>query len=414
MAGIRPCRVPVAGVRSLTAGVTSAAAAGIDHPVHESERIPQPIRGERGATDEGPRDPARDRENPDLSLPPETDAGTMPNLKFSYSDTHRRSEHGGWSREVTVRELPIAATLAGVNMRLTPGGVRELHWHKEAEWAYVLDGRVRVTAIDADGHSFVDDVASGDLWYFPSAIPHSLQALAEGAEFLLVFDDGSFSENSTFSISDWFAHTPRDVLAANFGVPEDVFADIPAGERYIFQGEVPGPLDAVRRELPAAAPRHPFTHRLAAQEPMSSGGGEVRIADSTNFPVSSTVAAALVEVPPDCVRELHWHPTDDEWQYYISGTGRMTVFGAEGHARTFDYRAGDVGYVPFAMGHYIQNTGAEPLRFLEMFRSDRFAEISMQQWMALTPPALLRAHLNVDERLLSALHADKRPVVQRS
>ena len=124
-----------------------------------------------------------DRENPDLSLPPDTDSGTMPNLKFSYSDTHRRLELGGWSREVTVRELPIATTLAGVNMRLTAGGVRELHWHKEAEWAYVLDGRVRVTAIDADGHGFVDDVASGDLWYFPSAIPHSLQALAEGAEF---------------------------------------------------------------------------------------------------------------------------------------------------------------------------------------------------------------------------------------
>ena len=59
---------------------------------------------------------------------------------------------------------------------------------------------------------------------------------------------------------------------------------------------------------------------------------------------------------------MHWHPNADEWQYYISGKGRMTVFASGGKARTFDYQAGDVGYVPFAMGHYIENTGDETLR----------------------------------------------------
>ncbi len=374
------------------------------------DRVPQPIRGNAGATDPGPRNIERDLQNPDLSVPPETDSGTFYNLKFSYSDTHRRMEEGGWSREVTVRELPIATTLAGVNMRLTPGGVREMHWHKEAEWAFMLHGRARITAVDQEGRNFIDDVGVGDLWNFPSGIPHSIQGLEEGAEFILVFDDGSFSENSTFSITDWFAHTPKDVLAANFGVPEGAFADIPSGEHYIFQGEVPGPLESEKVSAPNGTTN--FSHRMLEQEPIRTSGGQVRITDSTNFPAATTVAAALVELEPGGMREMHWHPNNDEWQYYIEGKGRMTVFAAEAHARTFDCQAGDVGYVPFAMGHYIQNTGEGPLRFLEMFRSDHFADVSLNQWMALTPQKFVQDHLHASQELMNSLHKDKRPVIR--
>jgi Cupin len=52
-------------------------------------------------------------------------------------------------------------------MRLTPGGIRELHWHKEAEWAYVIAGSCRISILDEEGRPFIDDVSVGDLWYFP-------------------------------------------------------------------------------------------------------------------------------------------------------------------------------------------------------------------------------------------------------
>jgi len=236
----------------------------------------------------------------------------------------------------------------------------------------------------------------------------------EECEFLLVFDDGHFSENSTFSLTDWFAHTPKDVLAANFGVPKSAFADIPSQERYIYQGEVPGSLPTQEvSDANTGATRERLSHRMLAQEAIQTSGGQVRITDSTNFPASSTIAAALVEVEPGGVREMHWHPNNDEWMYFIEGKGRMTVFASRGTARTFNYQAGDVGYVPLAMGHYIQNTGEEPLRFLEMFRSDRFADVSLNQLMALTPPEFVQEHLqHVDQELMGALHEDKRPVVK--
>ena len=380
----------------------------------QSNRLPQPIRDGDGATILGPRNVPVETENADVLTPPRTDSGTVPNLKFSYAAAHNRLLPGGWAREVTVRELPVATELAGVNMRLEPGGVRELHWHKEAEWAYMLAGRARITAVDQEGRNFIDDVGAGDIWNFPAGIPHSLQGLEEGCEFLLVFDNGSFSENETFLITDWFNHTPRDVLAKNFGVPESAFDDLPRDiehERYIFPAPVPGAIDADAVRSPAGTVPEAFSHRLMAQEPIEAAGGRARIVDSSNFPAASTIAAALVEVDPGGVRELHWHPNTDEWQYYISGRGRMTVFASAGKARTFDYQAGDVGYVPFAMGHYIENTGDEPLRFLELFRSDRFADVSLSQWMALTPPELVRAHLNLDQETISALSKDKSVVV---
>jgi oxalate decarboxylase len=279
----------------------------------------------------------------------------------------------------------------------------------------MLAGRARITAVDAEGRNFIDDVGEGDLWNFPAGIPHSIQGLEEGCEFLLVFDDGNFSENETFLITDWFAHTPPDVLARNFGVPESAFADIPIDvdhERYIFPANIPGPIRSDAVESPQGTVPHTFSHSLLEQEPINAAGGQARIVDSSNFPAATTIAAALVEIEPGCMREMHWHPTTDEWQYYISGRGRMTVFASGGKARTFDYQAGDVGYVPFAMGHHVENRGDETLRFLELFRSDRFADVSLNQWMALTPPGLVQAHLNLHRQTTAALSRTK-PIVVR-
>lgn len=160
------------------------------------------------------------------------------------------------------------------------------------------------TAIDPDGRNFIDDVGAGDIWNFPAGIPHSIQGLKDGSEFLLVFDDGEFSENETFLITDWFAHTPVEVLAKNFGVPESAFANLPTdlnNTRYIFEAAVPGPIgsDAVQS---GEGVTMPYSHRFSSQEPLRLAGGQVRIADSSNFPAASTIAAALVEVEPGAMR----------------------------------------------------------------------------------------------------------------
>ncbi len=371
----------------------------------------EPIEGKFGGTILGPTNPSRQLENPDILIPPRTDAGTLPNYKWSFADSHMRLEEGGWARQTTIRELPSAKTIAGVNMRLNPGAVREMHWHAEGEWSYMLKGHARITTVDEKGRAFQEDLEEGDLWYFPAGIPHSIQGIGEeGCEFLLAFDNGDFSEDSTFLLTDWLAHTPKEVLAKNFGVDETAFAHLPEEELYIFPCPLPPPL-AEDRVVGNGPVPHPFTYKMHKQEPIKTKSGQVRIVDSLVFAASKTIAAALVEIEPGGMRELHWHPNGDEWQYYISGQARMTVFGSEGLARTFDYQAGDVGVAPFPMGHYVENTGKTTLRFLEIFRSDHYADISLSKWLAFTPHELVRAHLGIEESLLAKIPKQATPVV---
>jgi oxalate decarboxylase len=308
---------------------------------------------------------------------------------------------------VTVRELPVSKTMAGVNMRLTAGGVRELHWHTAGEWAIILDGAARITAIDKDGKSFVADVKKDDLWYFPSGIPHSIQGLEpDGTEFMLVFDDGDFSESDTVLLSDSMAHIPPEVLSKNFGVSEQAFKNLPRQELFIFQTEVPGALVSDQNAAAGDLGKSPvdFAFRTMQMPPTKhTKGGEVRIVDSSKFKVSTTVAMAMVTLRPGGLRELHWHPNADEWQYYIAGKGRMTVVSTGNKARTMDFQAGDVGYVEKSLLHYVENTGDTDLIFLEMFKSSYYQDLSLAEWLAHTPPELVMAHLNIDKATLDAM-----------
>ncbi len=383
-AGMGTAALAAAGMLSTAAGQDNQSA-GEQSGERKATRSPDhhlPNEKEPGANNAG-----LEAENPDSVWPPETDNGTVKPFKYSFSLARKRVESGGWTRQVTARELPISTTIAGVEMRLTAGGVRELHWHVTAEWSLMLYGNARITAVDKNGRSFVSDVEEGDVWLFPPGVPHSIQGLGpDGCRFVLVFDDGNFDEFQTFLITDWLAHTPKEVLAKNFNVPESTFDKVPKKELFIFQTGLPGDLkqEQLQAEQGTGAVPQRFDFKPSQMKPTKvTAGGEVKIIDSKIFPVSP-IAAAIVRLKPGGLRELHWHPNQDEWQYYVSGKGRMSIFEAGGRARTMDFEEGDVGYVPQSNPHYVENTGDTDLVFLEMFKSDHYEDISLAEWMAHT------------------------------
>jgi oxalate decarboxylase len=356
--------------------------------------------------DPGPQNLPLAAENPNSEWAPPTDHGTVKPFKYSFALSHKRIENGGWTRQVTARELPMSKDIAGVEMKLTAGGVRELHWHVEAEWAIMLNGNARITAVDQEGKSFVSDVGPGDLWLFPQGVPHSIQGLGpDGCRFLLVFNDGNFDEFQTFLITDWLSHTPKEVLAKNFNVPASTFDKVPKKELFIFQTGLPGPLQAEQAQGAQGTGTVPkrFDFKASTMQPTKvTPGGEVKIIDSKIFPVTP-ISAAIVTLKPGGLRELHWHPNADEWQYYITGKGRMTLFIAGSDARTMDFEEGDVGYVPISNPHYIENTGDTDLVFLEMFKSSEYQDISLAEWMAHTPHLLMDQHLGVGMSMLDSI-----------
>jgi oxalate decarboxylase len=216
-----------------------------------------------GLSDPGPKNPALDSQFPSFESPPATDAGNMQLFWSSFNNAPKRIQNGGWARQVTVDSFPISTSVAGVNMRLGPGGIREMHWHRAAEWAIMTDGRCRITVLDPQGRAYVQDVGANDLWYVPAGYPHSLQGLGpDGAEFVLVFDNGHQSEYSTLLVTGWLAHTEPDLLAANFGVPEEVFKNFPLTDLWIFQGEEPGSLSDDQEAVSSGGlPPQPFSYR---------------------------------------------------------------------------------------------------------------------------------------------------------
>jgi oxalate decarboxylase len=378
---------------------TRASAASFGNPDEPPQGIVNTQGNPRSAVDPGPQNPALSGQFRAAFTPPATDVGGLPEFWASFNNAPRRIQNGGWARQVTQDDFQVSTSISGVNMRLNAGGVRELHWHQAAEWGFMSYGNCRVTALDPEGRAFVADVKEGDLWYFPVGFPHSLQGLGpDGAEFLLAFDDGEQSEFDTLLVTDWIAHTPPDVLAANFGVPAETFSKIFLHDLWIFQSAVPGPLaadqDAVKN--PNGPPPNPFTYSLASGPvAKQTRGGMVQIADSRNFKASTTIAAALVTVHPGGMREMHWHPNADEWQYYVKGFAQMTVFNTGPKAVTNNFGAGDIGYVKANYGHYIKNLGDTDLVFLEIFKADSYQDISLSDWLTHTPPAMVAAHFNL-------------------
>ncbi len=329
----------------------------------------------------------------------------MPEIKYELEKQPMTSYQGGSSHEATALNFPISKGLAGVSMFLKPGGLRELHWHANAaEWSYVIAGHCRITVIDPEGRSEVKDFGPGDVWYFPRGHGHSIQGLGnEECHFVLVFDSGYFSEFATFSMTDWLAQTPKEVLAKQFNLPVETFNNFPKKEVYIAQGPVP---EALPTDPPPASENPPpLTHRfrLGAKVPEVVPGGTFNVVTQKDFPISATMSGAILKLAPLAIREMHWHPNADEWQYYIKGRARMTVFGSKGRKITREFGPGDVGYVPMGYGHYIESVGSDECEILAVFNTGDYQEISLSQWLGSNSTNLLQTNLGVSKEVVNAL-----------
>ncbi|MGO9116532.1 MAG: cupin domain-containing protein [Desulfomonilaceae bacterium] len=344
------------------------------------------------------------------ALRSEKDETTLPDFRFSLIKQRVREMPGGSAREASAREFPVSKSIAGVLMTLKPGGLRELHWHANAaEWAYVIEGNVRVTVVDPQGRIEAVDFGSGDVWYFPRGHAHSIQGLGPGqaeSKFLLVFDNGYFSEFATFSFTDWLAHTPKEIVAKNLNLRPSDLKDLPDKEVYIAQGPVPPPLPVTPISGQGTTLVPPLSHKysLVSQKPFKRDvSGEVRLVSAKEFPISTTMTGGLINLSPGGLRELHWHPNADEWQYILSGKIRLTVFASHGLAKVVELEAGDIGFAPMGYGHALENVGRGPAEMLIVFNSGDYQEISLSTVLSVHPAYLLETNFRLPKGVVDRL-----------
>jgi oxalate decarboxylase len=338
---------------------------------------------------------------------PDLQGDELPTFRFALEQSEGKSLGGSYGKEATVKQLPISKGIAGVSMRLEPGVMREMHWHATAaEWAFVIEGRCRTTVLDPQGRSEINDFSPGDIWYFPRGHGHSIQCLGDKpCHFILIFDNGYFSEFGTFSVTDWIGHSPHRLLAKNLALPEKSFDQFPKTEQYFVKGPKPPEQIPQEHRGPSAAPPETHQFHMLAQAPHSlhTGGREWRIGQE-RFPISRTITGVVLDLFGGGLRELHWHPNADEWQYVIDGRVRVTLFGAHGRWRQETLDKGDVGYAPRGYGHSIENDSDEkPARLLIAFNTGHYEAIDLSLWLAANPDYLLSANLGVPESLIAKL-----------
>jgi oxalate decarboxylase len=221
-------------------GVLAAAPSGIGSRAAFAQTRAQTLTGEQNhsASNPGPINKVLAGENPNSSLPPITDSGNLIPIWYFFDLALRRIQDGGWTRQVTARELPSSQDLAGVNLRLTAGSYRGLHCHTANEWAYMLYGSARVTVFNPqDGTIFIGDGSEGGSLVFPDRLPAFDPR--PGAGRMRVppsLRSSNVSEYSTSLLSGWLAHTPSNVLSGNLNLPESVLATLPTQGLYIFPG----------------------------------------------------------------------------------------------------------------------------------------------------------------------------------
>ncbi|KAI0444039.1 Bicupin, oxalate decarboxylase/oxidase [Xylaria telfairii] len=384
-------------------------------PVVEKREVPEPNTDGRGAPEDEGQNIAIELQNPSALNPPPTDGGMVPNLKWSFALSNTLKNKGGYIREQLESDLPPSTDFAGAQNHLTKGSIRQMHWHSCSEWGYVTNGTVSISMVDNNGRNQVENATAGDIWFFPKGQPHVIQGLEDSNEYLLIFDTGDFAnEGVTFNVDDWLIHTPAEVLLKNFGLDNTstAFDHVDPSYGSINTGRVADEsVDSPFGQLTGNASWYfPASKMEFTQAP--GGGGSYKRVDSTNFPVSQKIVGQIVQVKPRGMREMHWHPNGVEWLYFQSGTARATVWWGAGNARTFDFTSGDTAVFPDNSGHYIENTSdTDDLFYLEIFNSDVVEDVSLTQWLALTPPDLVSQVLNVSIDVVKALPKEKQVIL---
>jgi oxalate decarboxylase len=327
-----------------------------------------------------------------------------------------KATSGGWARDVTTKALPIATDIAGAHLYLNPGGVREMHWHNSAEWAYILAGHCQVTVVDPEGETEVANYAPGDLWYFPKGHAHAIQTLGSApCHAILAFDDGLYGEHGTFGLSDWTSRLEAGSLAQILGLSKDVVAKIPAAEVYIKQGDVIARDSAAARAVEVLGRRRTHRFRLMASQPrVKTLGGTIHVASAREYPIATTMTGMVTKLRPGAMHAPHWHPDANEWHYVARGRTRVTLFATDKRMAIAELSPGDCAYIPRGCGHFVQNIGVNECEIVGVLDSGSYSESALADWVARVPRQLLANNLGLSAEALAGTHQKNAVILSAS
>lgn len=283
-------------------------------------------------------------------------------FKFSQTVPQEKTE-GGFRVKADKSNFPILCGMSLYKLVLKPNGIREPHWHANAdELGYCLKGRVLITLYDTADTKASFLVEAGDAFLIPSGALHDVENVGnENAELLLSF---SHENTEDFNLSSSLGAFSNAVLGNTWGVQEQTFESLKRSTEAVF---------ATLRKSPAVIPESaryatPYRYSLDKSRPLLvREGGNARMARQNVWPIAQRQALYSLTLTGQGMREPHWHPETAELGYVEQGRARMSILSPSGVVDTYVLEEGDIYFIPKAYPHHIENMEGEKLHMLIFF-----------------------------------------------
>lgn len=271
---------------------------------------------------------------------------------------------GGFRLKANKSNFPILRGLSLYKLVLEPRGIREPHWHANAdELGYCLKGKLLISLYHTEDTRATFLVTEGEAFLIPSGALHSIENVGEGpSELILNF---SHENPEDFNLSSSLGAFSNAVLGNTWGVKSEVFEALKRSPSKSSFATLRKGSSIIPQE---AHYKSPYRYSLEASEPLlTSECGSARVARQNVWPIAKRGSLYSLKLTSQGMREPHWHPETAELGYVHKGQGRMSILNPSGQIDTYIMQEGDIYFIPKAYPHHIENLQNDPLHILIFF-----------------------------------------------
>lgn len=274
--------------------------------------------------------------------------------------------------DATQENFPALKGMALSYLTLKANGVREPHWHPNAnELSYCIEGRALMTIFSPGGGHDTFIIEPGTLSFVPMGYLHHIQNLGDTPVKMLLCFNHEVPEE--LNLSSTLAMIPQAALGATFGLDPSFFKNMNPSLKPLFIGkysqEVP---------LELAWQNNRFKMNIEGIQPqIKNKGGSVRLSNQSLMPTLEGLTMYSLKLDARGVREPHWHPNAHELNYLIKGRARISLLSPGEQVDAFAMEPGDISFLPKGYYHYIENTGDDPVQFAVFFNHAMPSDIGL-------------------------------------
>lgn len=296
--------------------------------------------------------------------------------------------------------FPFMHTMALATITLKKGGVREPHWHPNAdEMTYCVSGKALITMFSPGNNHDTFTLSAGEVVYFPRGFIHHIENInpSETGEssFILAYDHHSPED---LDLSQSIGSMSTHVLASTFSSSKKIFQTLKRGTTDTFISR--------RKTIETSTSIHNHNKfNLEKIHPqIETKGGLARIANKTNFPALEHLALFSLRIAKKGVREPHWHPNATELNFVVQGKARLTILSPSGEIDTFELLPGQGSIIPAGYFHHIENIGPKELHMTVFFNNAIPDDIGLSGAVSAYSKETLASLFGVEPEFLSQLH----------